>query len=111
VLAWTVLVLVFPAALWLWALVGHLVRRTRSDLAASPTQGASEAQREQTHGRASAEGLPVLAVECRGVATRLRRRRVALDPGRSAAALAAPAHRVAVAREAVPMAKEPAAQH
>jgi hypothetical protein len=111
VVAWTVLLLVFPAALWQWTRVAHLVRRTGSDLAASPTQGASEAQREQTHRRASAEGLPVLAVERRGVATRLHRRRVALDPARSAAALTAPAHRVAVAREAVPMAKEPAAQH
>jgi hypothetical protein len=111
VVAWTVLLLVFPAALWLWTLVAQLVRRTGSDLAAAPTQGASEAQREQTHRRVSAEGLPVLAVERRGVATRLRRRPIALDPGRSAAALAAPAHRVALAREAVAMAKEPAAQH
>jgi hypothetical protein len=111
VVAWTLVLLLFPAALWLWTLMAHLVRRTGSDLAASPTQGASEAQREQTHRRASAEGLPVLAIERSGVATRLRRCRVALDPGRSAAALAAPAHRVALAREAVPMAKEPAAQH
>jgi hypothetical protein len=111
VVAWTVLGLVFPFALWLGKLVAHLVRRTGSDLAPSLSQGASEAQREQSHRRASAEGLPILTVERRGVATRLHRRRVALGPARSAPALTAPAHHVAVAREAVPMAKEPAAQH
>jgi hypothetical protein len=111
VVAWTVVVLLLPAALRLWTLMAHLVRRTGSAFASSPTQGTSESQRKQSHGRASAEGLPVLAVKRGGVATRLRRRRVALDPLRSAAALAAPAHRVAVAREAVSMAKEPAAQH
>jgi hypothetical protein len=111
VVAWTVVLLLFPAALWLWTLIAHLVRRTGSAFASSPTQGTSESQRKQSHRGASAEGLPVLAIERSGEATRLRRRRVPLDPGRSAAALAAPAHRVAVAREAVPMAKEPAAQH
>jgi hypothetical protein len=111
VFAWTVLLLVSPATLWLWTLLAHLVRRAGSDLAASPTQGASEAQRKQTTGRASAEGLPVVAVERRGAARRLRRRRTALVSGHSAATIAARAQRVTVAREAVPMAKEPTASH
>jgi hypothetical protein len=109
--AWTVVLLLFPAALWLWTLMAHLVRRNGSALASSPTQGTNGAKRKQSNRRASADGLPVLAVKRGGVATRLRRRRVPRDPGRAAAALAAPAQRFSAAREAAPMGKKAAAQH
>jgi hypothetical protein len=109
--AWTVVLLLFPAALWLWTLMAHLVRRSGSAFASSPPPGTNEAKRKQSNRCASAEGLPVLALKRSGAARRMRGRRVPLDRERSAAALAAPAQRVAVARETAPMAKKAAAQH
>jgi hypothetical protein len=111
VLGWTALLLVMPGALWLWTLAAHGVRRARSGLAASPAQGMSQADWKQSQRRAPAEGLSVLAVEDGGVPARVRRRRVSLLPGRPASTPTMPAHRVAVAREAISMSQEPAAQH
>src|SRR5438270_7488672 len=105
------MLVVIPGALWLWTLAAHLARRAGSGLAASSAQGTSQAEWKQSQRRAPAEGLSVLAVEDGGVATRVRRRRVPLLPPRPASAPAVPAHRVAVAREAVSMSQEPAAQH
>jgi hypothetical protein len=111
VLGWTALLLVMPAALWLWTLAAQQGRRAGSGLAASPLQGTSQAQWKQPHRRAPAESLSILAVEDVGVATSVRGRRVPLHPGRPASAPAMPVHRVAVAGEAVSMSQEPAAQH
>jgi hypothetical protein len=62
VVAWTVVLLLLPAVLWLWTLMAHLVRRTGSAFASASTQGTNESQRKQSHRRPPAEGLPVLAV-------------------------------------------------
>jgi hypothetical protein len=97
--AWTVVLLLFPAALRLWTLMAHLVRRNVSAFASSATQGTNEAKRKQSSECPSAKRLPVLAVKRGGAAARLRRRRVPPEPGRSAAGLAAPAQRGAVARK------------
>ena len=70
-----------------------------------------QAQWGQTERRATAKGLAILAVEGRGVAARVLGRRIALRSAGPAAALTAPAHRLAIAREAVSMAEYPAAQH
>jgi hypothetical protein len=111
VLGWTALLLVMPGALWLWTLAAHLARSAGSGLAASPVQRTSQADWKQPQRGAPAERLSILAVEDVGVATRVRGRRVPPLPGGPASPLAMPAHRVAIAREAVPMSQEPAAQH
>jgi hypothetical protein len=52
--AWTVVLLLFPAALRLWTLMAHLVRRNGSAFAFSPTQGTNEAKRKHSNRCASA---------------------------------------------------------
>jgi hypothetical protein len=108
---WSALLLIAPAALWLWTLAARLARWPCLSLASSPAQGANQPKGQQPHRRPAAQGIPVFAVKGGGVAARVRGARIALGSACPAAALAAPAHRVAIAGEAVPMAQETAAQH
>lgn len=110
-LAWTVLLLLTPGALLLWTTSSRLARRRRSALVSTPAQRTSQPEWNQAKRRASADVLTILAVEGRGIALRVRRRRIALGSARPAAALTAPAHRVRVAPEAIAMAQETTAQH
>jgi hypothetical protein len=73
--------------------------------------GSQQAQRSQPERRVPTEVLVFAALERGGEQTRLRRGRVALGSPGAAAALAAPHHRLPVAREAVPVAEDFAAQH
>jgi hypothetical protein len=73
---------------------------------------ANDAERQEPDERGPApEIVPILAVEGARVAQRVVGGWIALGAGRAAAALAAPAHHVAFARESKAMAEEPAADH
>jgi hypothetical protein len=71
-------------------------------------EGAEQAERQESEERGSTtEVIAVLTVESRRVAGRVLAARIALLPARPAVApLAAPAHRVALAGEAVAMSEE-----
>jgi hypothetical protein len=73
--------------------------------------GPQQAQRGQPERRVPTEVLIFAAVQRGGEETRLRRGRVALGSPGAAAALAAPHHRLPIAREAVPVAEDFATQH
>jgi hypothetical protein len=73
--------------------------------------GPQQAQRGQPERRVTTEVLILAAVQRGGEETRLRRGRVALGSPGAAAALAAPHHRLPIAREAVPVAEDFATQH
>jgi hypothetical protein len=105
------LVLFAPGVLWLWTTTAHAARRNRSARLPSPAQRTQQAQRKQPQRSAPAEVGLILTVERRGVPTGILCRRIPLGAAGSAAALALPAHRGAVAREAETVAEQPAAQH
>jgi hypothetical protein len=70
-------------------------------------EGAEQAERQESEERGSTtEVIAVLTVESRRVAGRVLAGRIALFPARPAVALTAPAHRVALAGEAVAMSEE-----
>jgi hypothetical protein len=73
--------------------------------------GPQQAQRGQPERRVPTEVLIFAAVQRGGEEMRLRGRRVALGSLGAAAALAAPHHRLPIAREAVPVPEDFAEQH
>jgi hypothetical protein len=75
-------------------------------------KGSKQPQREEPEERSSPpEVLAVLTVEGAGVAACVLGTRIALGAARATAALALPAHRVALAREPKAMAEQAAAHH
>jgi hypothetical protein len=105
VLGWTALILFSLPALWTWTLVARRLR------AASPGKRAEQAKREDTQRRAPAQICPVLPVETGGIPLGVLRARIKLRSARATTALAAPAHRRALAPEPQSVSEEPAAPH
>jgi hypothetical protein len=110
VLAWTMLLLLAPGALWLWTRCRTLATRAGSR-GAPAAKRPRDPQREQAQRSAPAEVLPVLAVERRRIPPRVLRGRVTLAALRPAATLTLPAHELRFAPEAETVAEKPAAQH
>jgi hypothetical protein len=105
-----------------WSMVSPLVYRVAltplgparpAASAAMPPRayGVQQAQWGQPERRVPTEVLIFVAVERGGEELRLRRSLVALGSAGAAASLAAPHHRLPIAREAVPVAEDLAAQH
>jgi hypothetical protein len=87
-------------------------RQSRSGSRPAPAPGAKQAQRKESQeGRTPAEILPVLSVESPRVHGGVFGRLVELLSAGVTAASAVPAHRVALAFEAIPMAEHPTTQH
>ena len=83
-----------------------------SGRAPASAKRANDAERQEPDERGPApEIVPILAVEGARVAQRVVGGRIPLGAARAAAALAAPAHHVAFARESEAMAEELAADH